>query len=157
MGISICYKCGAQWTTLLSGENQTYPCKDCAGSKRCKCGNWTDNWQKKCNTCLDAIRDTGIDPSSRYVTQAGYAKVLCPEHHRANAKGYVLEHILVMEEMIGRRLTDDETVHHKNGVRYDNRPENLELWASNHPSGQRVTDLVAWAKAILEKYGDFDD
>ncbi|WP_399552356.1 HNH endonuclease [uncultured Microbacterium sp.] len=59
-----------------------------------------------------------------------------------------------MESMIGRPLTRTETVHHINGVRTDNRPENLELWSTSHPYGQRVSDKVAWAREILEKYGD---
>lgn len=62
------------------------------------------------------------------------------------------EHRVVMEQMIGRPLFPEETVHHKNGVRNDNRPENLELWASRHPPGQRVEDLVAFAYEILDLY-----
>lgn len=58
-----------------------------------------------------------------------------------------------MEEKIGRLLASDELVHHKNGVRSDNRPENLELWCKSHPPGQRVDDLVAWAVEILDRYG----
>jgi HNH endonuclease len=53
----------------------------------------------------------------------------------------IYEHRLVMEQTIGRPLTKHETVHHKNGIRHDNRPENLELWASRHGRGQRVSDL----------------
>lgn len=64
----------------------------------------------------------------------------------------IMQHREVMEEMLGRPLRDDETVHHKNGVRSDNRPGNLELWASPQPYGQRVTDLVAFAQMILERY-----
>lgn len=43
----------------------------------------------------------------------------------------------------------------KNGIRDDNRPENLELWTKSQPAGQRVVDLVAWAKEILDKYPEF--
>lgn len=69
-------------------------------------------------------------------------------------RGWESHHRVVMREHVGRDLHDEETVHHRNGVKADNRLENLELWSSKHPKGQRVTDLVEWAKEILATYVD---
>lgn len=70
----------------------------------------------------------------------------------ANSKGDVLEHRLVMSEVLGRPLYRDETVHHKDGNKAHNDPANLELWASRHPKGGRVEDLLEWADEIYERY-----
>ena len=86
-------------------------------------------------------------------------RVPVPPRRAVYADGYVrlgkqMEHRLVMEQMLGRPLLPHETVHHKNGDRVDNRPENLELWSKSQPSGQRVKDKVAWAREIIALYGD---
>ena len=78
--------------------------------------------------------------------------VYAPGHPRAKSSPYVFEHILVAEEMLGRYLMHEETIHHRNGVRDDNRPENLELWTRPQPSGIRVSDAVVWAREILARY-----
>lgn len=84
--------------------------------------------------------------------KAGYVMVRTPGHPRAKRSPYVFEHILVAEAMLGRYLEPGESVHHRNGVRDDNRPENLEPWTKPQPAGIRASDAVAWAIEILDRY-----
>lgn len=89
----------------------------------------------------------------RYLNVSGYVMVLGRDGEVGkNKNGYILEHRRAMQDFLGRPLLPSETVHHINGIRSDNRIENLELWASRQPPGQRVQDLVQWAKQILELY-----
>src|SRR5262249_12821362 len=88
----------------------------------------------------------------------GYVYLKIKHENRMGGLGnYDFEHIVVMERHLGRSLYADETVHHINGNRSDNRIENLELWSTAHPYGQRVRDLIAWAKTILERYSQSSD
>jgi hypothetical protein len=74
------------------------------------------------------------------VMRNGYVTVYSPDHPAVQDKRskYVFEHRLVMEAKIGRYLARDEQVHHINGVKDDNREENLELWTGSHPNGVRA-------------------
>lgn len=115
---------------------------------RCSCGalmiRRTDQIRKRQVTCKSA-EHKGLTYKN------GYALKWAPDHPREN-RGRVREHILVVEEQIGRYLVKGENVHHKNGVRDDNRPENLELWVSHQPNGQRPMDMIAHAFATLKQY-----
>lgn len=75
---------------------------------------------------------------------SGYIKVKVLNHPNADRSSYILEHRYIMEQSLGRYLEAHERVHHKNGVRDDNRLENLELWTVRRkdPAGQRVKDLM---------------
>jgi hypothetical protein len=93
----------------------------------------------------------------------GYVILNNPEPLPGQKRKPKKEHTWIMEQALGRPLYPGETVHHKNGIRDDNRPENLELWASNHRPGQRVDDLISWAVELLQRYtpgklrsGDFE-
>jgi hypothetical protein len=85
-------------------------------------------------------------------THHGYVKVHDRNHPRSDRGGFVCEHVKVMESIVGRHISTVESVHHLNGIRDDNRPENLELWSKSHPAGQRVEDKVKWAVEFLMQY-----
>jgi hypothetical protein len=77
---------------------------------------------------------------------------------KMNDHGYVVgylnarlvqQHRIIWELHYGRKLERFENIHHKNGIKTDNRIENLELWTKPQPAGQRPEDLVDW---VLEHY-----
>lgn len=82
-------------------------------------------------------------------TISGYIELICGV---GGVRRVMMEHRWVMQKRLGRELHPDETVHHINGVRDDNRLENLELWSSRHPYGQRVGDKVEFALEMLRRY-----
>jgi hypothetical protein len=89
--------------------------------------------------------------------QGGYVGVYVPlEDSLAsmrNSMGYVLEHRLVMARHLGRPLERHENVHHKNGIKNDNRLENLELWQRPQPQGVRTSERQHCATCTCGKLG----
>lgn len=135
-------------------------CKVCNKTFEQKRANNTDYCSSNCKRLAASRRFKGLPIGGRlkhvkgsgYITLQGY-KILSRRHPNSSKRGQILEHKLLMSNHIGRPLYDHETVHHKNGVRNDNRLENLELWSSSHPPGQRIEDKIQWAKEFLEQYG----
>ena len=118
-------------------------------SDRGWCSAHDKQWQK-----YGEVKPVGHRRGQPRLLRSGYVQITDRDHPNANAAGRVLEHVMVMTELLGRPLLPGENVHHKNGVKHDNRPENLELWTTHQPSGQRVDDLVEWAYEILRRYAD---
>ena len=122
----------------------------------CECGAEGESaWEnlrlsKRSCGCLwkeQPNRPVKLGPAKPYLNSYGYWQVYQDGKYERLRR-------LVMEWKLGRKLLPGENVHHINGDRSDNRPDNLELWITQQPSGQRVEDQVAWARAILKAYGD---
>jgi hypothetical protein len=84
------------------------------------------------------------------LTPSGYVKVWEPEHPNSH-HGWIGEHRLIVATILGRALTPDEDVHHINGVKDDNRPENLEVMDAGTHSTLTTYRRMAREKAEREE------
>lgn len=147
-----CKMCGESFKIYLHLENKRMYCsvKCSANSKRTglytKCLNcekrvWKPitrfNLYKK-HFCSKKCSHAYFRGDKHYAWRGGFLK---DGYRYINQK--TPEHRHAMEQYLGRKLTKFESVHHKNGIRNDNRIENLELWCiPKQRNGQRVTDLL---------------
>ena len=119
-------------------------CPTCSEKRQVKYSTWI-NFGKKDSDCRSCVRTK----DGWTIQRGGYlGKIIKGEK--------VLEHRMVMEQHLGRKLKPanfgkGETVHHKNGIRTDNRIENLELWTGAHPAGVRKEDLKEWCINYLKE------
>lgn len=156
-----CPGCGAERWSLLSlykKRDGNVLCSSCIGKRTVNQNNlkwWNESEHRadcRCSRCTDQRgHNNKMWAGGAMYTRGGYKLVKVypedPMHIMSDSKWYVMEHRLVMARALGRPLVKEETVHHINGIKDDNRLENLELWYTNHGHGVRVSDLLKdWAK-----------
>lgn len=114
-----------------------------------------------CRHCMYRWRKSGgplwtlREKQESFIDSSGYVRIN-KSHPLHNIYGsrQPYEHVAVMSAHVGRNLYEHENVHHINGNRSDNRIENLELWSTSQPAGQRVVDKLSWAREIISLYDD---
>lgn len=147
-----CHACGNQFNKT-SRHVKCPSCRSKSYKKPCPiCGLPKQRRSRYCRKCYVNSKQYPIS-KTKHISKDGYVYVYFRDHPNSDKEGRIYEHRLIMEEKLGRYLFQFENVHHKNGIRHDNRIENLELWIKTQPAGTRVEDVVKWAEEIISLYG----
>ena len=147
--ILTCKNCGAKFIRDLT-DKELAKGKGQYCSK--KCHNKHIAWkQKYCEQCGEPLKrgygkkycshqcaGLALRHENGYIVPSGY--IMMTTGKAGNGKR-IPQHRYVMEQILGRELFDFERVHHKDGIRSNNEPDNLEIWLNGHPAGQRLQDI----------------
>lgn len=139
-------KCGRNFIPS-SGHRKCPSCRRRDSKNRCICGRMKNKESARCIKCNNGLKEGSPSwKGGRSYTKSGYVVIYFGK------RKYRFEHVLVMEKKLGRSLLEGENVHHKNGVKDDNRIKNLELWIRPQPTGIRAKDALKWAEEIVSLY-----
>ncbi len=156
-------KCSGAGRRRTAEAAHTFTCVECGKEKTLRRGpggrlyieqKYCDQKCKSAHQKTRALAKFDRGEISEHTKRHGYVWIAVPSLVTGK-KHEMLKHRYVMSKKIGRELFPEETVHHINGIRSDNNPENLELFSNRHGPGQRVTDKVQFAIEILTLYPEF--